>query len=394
MDLSGIFDFFGNSDFDSGSSVGLAANDMWGGGTLRQSKLAKAQMDWQSEENQKDRIHQLGVMGLQNMFYKDQADYDYMVWKNQMDLINAYNTPEQQIKRLQAAGVNPNVLFPSSGAVPAAGGMSSASPTSRSPQIPTGGSPHSVSPVPGISGSGSPGIGIINSITAGLRQVAEAKKLGMDTKLLEDSYDSLIRKNFADAMQAENQANITSMTAEAQRANLPWDKKRGLYDTILKFSESERALAQADEANKGAALKEVEKIGVDLENKFKNLRLKHGEEIVRLEMNNLRAQANRDNASAEESHASAELLGIQKEQLEQTLPIIVDSIKVDNKKAKEALSKMRLDNINDVLDVADHALGLDTGTAAKFKSLFYQVAADKRQEVVNNIIKMLDDKKP
>ena len=393
MDLSGITDIFGSADYDSGTSVGLAANDMWGGGNLRQAKLATKQMEWQSEENQKDRIHQLGVMGLQNMFYKDQADYDYLVWKNQMDLINAYNTPEQQIKRLQEAGVNPNVLFPQSGATPAAGGMSSATPTSRSPQIPTGGSSHSVSPVPGISGTGSPGIGILNAVTSGLKQVAEAKKLGMDTKMLEDSYEALIRKNFADAMTAENQANISSMTAEAQRANLPWAKKQGLYDTILKFSESERAFAQADEANKGAALKEVEKVGQELDNKFKEFRLKHGEEIVKLEMNNLRAQANRDNASAEESRVHAELYGTEKEQIEQTLPWIVKNIKVDNKKAVEALHKMRLDNIDDVLNVADHVLGLDQGQAAKLKALFYQTSSAKRQEVVNQIIKMIEDGK-
>lgn len=391
MDLSGIFDFFGNGSSTDGMSTGLAINDMFGGGNLRQAKLAKEQMDWQSDENQKDRIHQLGVMGLQNMFYKDQADYDYMVWKNQMDLINAYNTPEQQIKRLEEAGINPNVIFPISGAAPAAGGMSSASPTSRSPQIPTGGSSHSVSAVPGISGTGSPGIGIINSITAGLRQVAEAKKLGMDTQLLEDSYDALIRKNFADAMQAENQANITSMSAEVQRANLPWDKKRGLYDTILKLSESERAFAQADEANKDAALKDVQKIGADLENQFKQLRLNHGEEIVRLEMNNLRAQANRDNASAEESRANAAVSAKEEEKLEKTIPWIVKNIKVDNKKAIEELQNMRLDNLEDVLRVTDHALGLDSGKAAQLKGLLYQVSADRRIEVVNSIIKMLED---
>ena len=393
MDLSGIFDFFGNSGSTDGMSTGLAINDLFGGGNLRQAKLAHEQMDWQTQENQKDRIHQLGVMGLQNMFYKDQADYDYLVWKNQMDLINAYNTPEQQIKRLQEAGINPNVLFPQSGAAPASGGMSSAAPTSRSPQIPTGGSPHSVSAVSGISGTGSPGIGILNAVTSGLRQVAEAKKLGMDTKMLEDSYEALIRKNFADAMTSENQANISSMTAEAQRANLPWAKKQGLYDTILKFSESERAFAQADEANKGAALKEVEKIGIDLENQFKSLRLAHGEEIVKLEMNNLRAQANRDNASAEESRAHSELYGLEKEQIEQTLPWIVKNIKVDNKKAIEALNKMRLDNIDDVLSVADHALGLDQGQAAKLKAIFYQTSSGKRKEVVNQIIKLIEDEK-
>lgn len=307
MDLSGITDIFGNQDFDSGSSVGLAANDMFGGGTLRQAKLAKEQMKWQSEENLKDRIHQMGIMGLQNMYYQDQANYDFNIWKNQFDLVNGWNTPKAQAERLMAAGVNPSVIF-SGQAQPAAGGMSSQSAQLGSTSVPTGGSPHSVSPVPGISGSGSPGIGILNAVTSGLRQLAEAKKLGIDTRLLEDTYNEQVKQVLANTTFAENEANLSTLNLEIEKANLPAKKKVGILQNQLLAAQAEAALASANESNftalKESCLARLNTLQADMQ----EIRNKHGETIVRAEIANVKSMTFKNTAEGKESLENINLL--------------------------------------------------------------------------------------
>lgn len=126
----------------------------------RQLQQIQQQQQWQSSENRIDRQWQAEqwrqqfekqIAAQREMFteqLQQQRESDMQKWKEQFDIENQYNSPQAQVERLLAAGINPAALASSlsSGESSAAVGGSS-SPGSSS--APSGGtiSPHSVSPL-------------------------------------------------------------------------------------------------------------------------------------------------------------------------------------------------------------------------------------------------------
>lgn len=233
---NGLASIFGSDDAGSTWSLPFAANDMWGGGNARQVAFGREQMNWQSEENKLDR-------DWQEEFYKQQSDISFDKWRKQFDLTNAYNTPEAVVKRLQSAGINPNVLF-SGGSGASLGGNSTANPTMQS--VGSGGS-HSVSPV-GLPHTSPVHISsVLNSIGSVVKDIAEAKKLGADTELLERTINDQIRKWKADADSAELgntmadiQIDIMSQTKDLKVKQEYWRLQNYISDNYQKLSQGDK----------------------------------------------------------------------------------------------------------------------------------------------------------
>lgn len=111
---------------------------------------------------------------------------------------NEYNTPVNQMKRLQDAGINP---WMSLGQSQSASGQSTlAGSAGSAPSAPTG---FNYNPVDGIS-----------SIASAYKSLADAKKAGVETESLEKTMDSYVRKAGADATKAELEADLQSFTNE------------------------------------------------------------------------------------------------------------------------------------------------------------------------------------
>ena len=83
---------------------------------VHQEAMAREQMDWQSQENQKNRDFSMEMYNLQRDNYlkdypelqKMQADAQFNLWKNQFGVQSQYNSPSAQVARDLVAGVNPS----------------------------------------------------------------------------------------------------------------------------------------------------------------------------------------------------------------------------------------------------------------------------------------------
>lgn len=106
-------------------SVGSAAISSAG-----QNSVNKKQMNFAESENQKNRDWQSEEAQIARDWNRQEWDRQFQlenqqwftqlaaqngIWKQQQDYLNAYNSPESQVKRLQAAGLNPALALGDSG---------------------------------------------------------------------------------------------------------------------------------------------------------------------------------------------------------------------------------------------------------------------------------------
>lgn len=111
---------------------------------------------------------------------------------------NEYNTPVNQMKRLQSAGINP---WMSLGQSQSSSGQSSlAGSAGSAPSAPSG---FNYNPVDGIS-----------SIASAFKSIADAKKAGVETESLEKTMDSYVRAADANATKAELEVELQDFSNE------------------------------------------------------------------------------------------------------------------------------------------------------------------------------------
>lgn len=178
----GIFDAIGGivGSFVGANSQKNALEAQW--------KMMQNSMNWQHNER------------LDTQSYNSQEADKQRQWQEQMvNRQNAYNSLEQQVKRAQAAGVNPFSVVSGGGTTPAASAPSGSS--ASSPGWP------SVSWAPAYQAQAlgaraqmmNSVFGGIKSIASSLRDIKEAKKSGIETSYLEESMKDSLRKLSADA---------------------------------------------------------------------------------------------------------------------------------------------------------------------------------------------------
>lgn len=242
-----------------------------------------SQNDWQANQNDKDRMWQ------QQMWQQQFAAENEQWWKR-FNAQNEYNSPEELMKRLTAAGINPAVALgqlSGSGGLAAAGGSSS--PTSPAPM-----GAHQVTPGAGYVPFGSQTAQMFSSIAQLLEARASNKKVGLESEYQRATLDAVVQKTLSEA--GHNDA-LTAYTKFQQTIDEAYRGKKLDAETkkLLAEVDSEvaRAFALFQQGDKDAAQKlffEAQTRITDSKDKALNEFIPHITTYVKAMTNNLYAQ--------------------------------------------------------------------------------------------------------
>ena len=145
-------------------------------------------------------------------------------FQQQQEAVNAaneYNTPANQMARLQAAGINPFTAW-SNGQ--GSSGTQSSVPSGSSGSVGLGsvGLPSAISPNFQLSQS-------FSSFANAFKALAEAKKTGVDTSLLQETFDDMVKKIKSETIQSEALAVIQQIEASVKN-----EKEGAIIKNLLK----------------------------------------------------------------------------------------------------------------------------------------------------------------
>lgn len=178
-------------------SIGISPHgrDQYFARNLQREMLGK-QQDFQAQQNAIGRQHQIDMYNLQrqNMLadyptlLKYQQDAQFNTWRQQFAMQNQWNSPLNQVRLLNQAGINPNSVFAGQGQVA----------SNQTPQPSSSVAPPVINPTPyansaspiglpqGLSGRG------IAELGSFVRDLAEARKAGAETSRLEQTLNEYI----------------------------------------------------------------------------------------------------------------------------------------------------------------------------------------------------------
>lgn len=340
----------------SGISAGTSLLGGIGDSTLgynQQSHMLNKQMDFQREENQinrdwntreaeKARQQQSYLQGQQfvqtGLLQNQQQEYNLQSMARQAE----YNSPVYQRQQLQAAGINPNVYFGQqssfSGSSGIAGGSPSAPAASASPQA--GGS-FGLNPI-GFQPSHLNIANIASSVGGMIRDLAEAKKLGVETGLLPDEISAKIR-----SMNAQTDLNAAlkigqQISNELQNAKLP-------YAFRMAQTELEQALKNLELTEQNTLTsKSQEQVNKAVERMNDALTKLHGKEYEKLALEVKHWMINFDSIikqrSAQTAESSASASSLTQDSISKQIQNALDS-QTFNDKLVAQLSQYAMQNV-------------------------------------------------
>lgn len=232
-----------------------------------------------------------------NQFSHDEAELAYQRDIEQFNRENAYNTPVEQLKRFQEAGINPTLGLLGNAAMPAA--SSSAAPMAQ---------PHGSGITPSMPQFHNPAVNPID-IGSAVKAFAEARIAGVESKTMEAAFDSIVKKYQEDARYQEMQADIaevqdflvTAYGKQRYQAETNEILERTFQLTAQAFlfaKEGELADAQKQ---KELALEEVYK----LDRHYKQKEVDSFDKFMSARIDNLNASSQESRAAAEKFHAEA-----------------------------------------------------------------------------------------
>lgn len=220
---------------------------------------------------------------------------------------NEYNSPTQQMKRLGDAGINPFVALSnnlgSSGtqsSVPSGSGGSASLPSVGLPNVPL--NPYSYA-------------NSVANISSSLRNIADAKKSGVETNWLEDSMKDALRnlKNEADQKELQNIIlQIQSSTENERQRNLITKTLKEIDNLTAETDlAKEKKWTEKDIQNNYEALSQ--KFWAEREKAFREAEIsdeqlalirKYGDIKYRAEIDEIRSRANYNNEQANDLRAT------------------------------------------------------------------------------------------
>ena len=229
-----------------------------------------------------------------NMEY--QQDLALRNWR----IMQEYNTPLNQRKRLQEAGINPNVAF--------AGTQTSAGSAPSAPETAPFGS---LTPASAWSQQ------FANNTASNIAALAQAAKSGAETKTITSLLKGEIRKLDLENVSQDIQNQLHDFELQLQRI---YGKRRMSAETEKAVADYYNMLQQIQNAAKTGQIldaqvyqsqvdnliKDLEKQGKETEVKMLQLRAKQLPALLTAEVNEVNSRSNANNASAENSRASAE----------------------------------------------------------------------------------------
>lgn len=211
-----------------GSVLGSIFSGLFGSSQQSQAleaqwKMMQNSMNWQHNER------------LDTQSYNSQEAEKQRQWQQQMvNQQNAYNSLEQQVKRAQAAGVNPFSVVSGGGTTAASSAPSGSSASSSGwPSV-------SWAPSYGAQALGSRAQYItalfngVKTIASSLKDISDAKKSGVETSYLEQSLSDSLRKlhEEADGAELANSINRVVLKYQERLSKAQVDKLREEIDLM------------------------------------------------------------------------------------------------------------------------------------------------------------------
>lgn len=272
-----------------------------------QQKENQLNRDWQTQEAEKARQFTAQQVVQQNQFQSDlqaqQQKYNLESMKQQA----YYNSPVYQRQQLQAANINPQVYF---GQQSSFGGSSAQS--GGTPSAPSPASGANVGSVGGLSPVSYQPIGtsiasILGALGSSLRDVAQAKKLGIEADWLPKQIRAQVRN-------LDKDTNLKSLLYVGQHIHNQIENAKIPYAVKMAEADLYKSLATIDLTSE-QTLTEKTKQAVNqsldrLQNALEKLNSREAEKLG-LEMpyyvSLIKAKINESSAAAEEHKASAGL---------------------------------------------------------------------------------------
>lgn len=342
-------------------------------GAVSSSNNASSQLQQQREENQLNRDWQTAEAEKARQYNTSERlatqDYQQMLINQQ----NAYNSPSHQAAMYQEAGLNPSIALGKGGAIVSANPSASTPATSPMPSGVSGLSPVSFQPldlqIPQM----------LNGLGSFLKNLGEADKLGVDTDYAKASFNMNLRKLSADASLQEFYAAgeqltqairygikdklVTKALAECEKAH--WDallsEQQGLTEKV-----SQRVFESQEKLNDAVARYNGENAAL------LRLDVLHYEEAFNQRMAIGRSQINANNASAEQSRASASNLS-----MDTGVKAFDLLIKSNEKDISDATKESRINQIKSDCSISQlHAIQeklrtIDLGAYNAFQRIIY-----------------------
>lgn len=265
-------------------------------GSSHQNRVfGRWQVGQQREENELNRQFQAEQL-------KNQQDWNREQW----NLENEYNSPENQMKLLRAAGINPAAYLANEQ------GLASAAAAPVSMGAPSVGSSGSV----GTSVTPSMPVQVQNPFAGfaeSMRSFAEAKKAGVESerldKLMDSELDKLISEKNLNEIGAQIRSierDILSSTKDTRVKQAVADYEKTLRDVLLSDSQADLVQLKSvtEQLQHMLLSRDIDMKDVDLESM--KTRLKYLESDIKATIDEKRASAQESRAKADEASASAE----------------------------------------------------------------------------------------
>lgn len=249
-----------------------------------------ANADWQRQH-----AANLDMWGMNNQYneymWNKQNEYNFKMWEKQ----NEYNSPAEQMKRLKAAGINPNALFgnmSSGGSIDAAQMSQASAPSSPSARS----SSFSVPSSPAARLDANPMQSymdttlqkaqidnvkrnndilaqdlIIKTIDATGRAIANDKS-GMDLQFLKDTYNISVDAARENLRKLRNDINIDTQRNEREAAIQPYNMEKIIQDIRTGRVNNQLTISQTEALQIEKDLKriqlEMSKLGIQPNDKL------------------------------------------------------------------------------------------------------------------------------
>lgn len=373
------------------------------------SRNVQKQINAQKEENALNRDWQTSQAEIARQFVYDQTrqqnqfqtqlatqqqNYNLQSMREQARL----NSPVYQSQELSAARINPQVYFGNhgsfSGSSAVAGGAPSAPGVGSAPNV---GSVSGLSPV-GFQPSFLNPADLFKSIGEGLKALGEAKRSGIETRFLEQSFESRLREAIASGDMAVITQQLQALDLKFQEANFPTRFKKAYADYKETLSRidllKQQALTEQEEQSLKRATAEMNKAISALTDKDRErlgITVQWLPQLLQSEILRNKGQASQSYASARESNANAYVLS-QEGRLRKVVADIRETGKtaelesvINDFVAKKAISRqqyqsamnslVKLKAISKAYDKSENKVAVDAVLEDFFKTIGLNVSA-------------------
>lgn len=264
---------------------------------------------WQSAEAQKVRDFASQQQLQQNQFQSDLQSQQQQYNLQSMHVQNQLNSPLHQRQQLEAAGINPQVYFGSQSSFGGTSAQSGGSPQAGAPVTsPLVGGVQGINPLPYQPIGTSLG-SIIGSLGSSLRDVAQAKKLGIESDWLPNMLREQVRNLKADTDLKTLLKVGQDIHNQLDNARLPFAVKQAeadLYRTLSETNLNEaRQLTEGEQARLNQALTKLQdslKNLNDKETEKLGLEMPYYVSLIRAKINELGASASKQKEEAGLAH--------------------------------------------------------------------------------------------